>query len=187
MSDPRSSLTLNDDDQYDWDGSRDRIVNLRAMGQSITYISKAVGLSAAIVSRILKSEFGERNSSRQDCIDEQKATLNWMKKKITERIDKAGEFWDRRDAELLLKFEERVSKLKGLDTPQQHEVTVAYEEQSEEELLQALQAAGYALQLPTSPKALPQSHLVEDAEFTTVTNVEDGRTEVFTGEGPEGK
>lgn len=184
MSD-RSELTLNDDTPNDWNGTTDRIVELRARGYSQAVIAKQVGLSVATVAKILKQEFGERNSSRQDLIDEQKATLNWMKKKITDRIHKDGAKWDRRDAELLLKFEERVAKLVGLDQPVKHDVAVTFEDISDAELVEQLAAHQIFVQLPAVPKALPEP--VEDAQFTSQEpNVGHQRiTETQTGSDPQ--
>jgi hypothetical protein len=161
-------LTLSQTDTHDWTGARDRIIHLFAQRQSITFIAKAVGLSVTTVRKILQSEFNERNKNRQDVVEAHRQTLDWVIKKVTQRLESAGPLWDRRDAELLLKYLDREAKCFGIDEPTKHEVTVV-EELSQEELVSQLKASGFALQLtqPSQPPLqlpLPPPQ-IEDAEY----------------------
>lgn len=162
-----SNLTLQDADRYDWDGRRQRIVELAGQGHSQIYISKAVGLDVKTVGRILKSEFSERNANKQLIVQAHAQTVQWMKLKITSRITESGNNWDRRDMETLLKVLDREAKVFGIDQPTQHDVNVTVEQLSDDDLVKQLAAEGIVVQLPTPPplKALPEA--VIDAEFVS--------------------
>jgi hypothetical protein len=173
-------LTLSQTDTHDWTGARDRIIHLFAQRQSITFIAKAVGLSVTTVRKILQSEFNERNKNRQDVVEAHRQTLDWVIKKVTQRLESAGPLWDRRDAELLLKYLDREAKCFGIDEPTKHEVTVV-EELSQEELVSQLKASGFALQLtqPSQPPLqlpLPPPQ-IEDAEYARAEDRHDAGEE----------
>ena len=159
-------LTVRDADAYDWDGSRDRVIELSGQGYGPLYISKATGLSVRVVEKIRKSEFQDRNANRQQIVEAHAQTVQWLKLKLTERIAAAGGKWDRRDGELLLKVLERESRLFGCDQPVQvqHDVNVTVEQLSDDDLLKALAAEGIVVQQlnpPPAPAALPEH--IEDA------------------------
>jgi hypothetical protein len=158
-------IRLDETETNDWTGERDRICDLYARRLSITYIAQAVGRSAAYVSKVLHSEFAERNANRQQIVLAHHQTLSWMIQKATKRMAEAKDFWDRRDAELVLKLLEREARLFGVDQPTQHTVTVELDQLTDDELLTQLQAAGVQITLPavTSPPALPEH--VEDAHY----------------------
>lgn len=177
-------LTLRDADQYDFDGTRDKIVDLLGRGFSVAYAAKVVGKSPETVRKIARSEFVERNASRQQVIEAHDQTIHWLKMKVTKRMHEAGDRWDRRDAELLLKIMDREAKLKGVDAPTTTNVNVTVEDLSDADIISQLSAAGYQLQVPTPPKALPEPTQVDDAEFVTLDG---NRTpEATAGEGPQG-
>ena len=166
------NLTLWDSDNFDFNGVRDQIVDLRGRGYPVTYICKATGLTDSVVRRILKSEFVDRNSSRQDLIESHSQEIKWIKLKITERIHGAGEKWDRRDAELLLKVHEREAKLFGLDQPSQQQISVTYQELSDDDLVSQLRAQGVEIkQLPQHTPTLPPppAEVIQDAEVVHVS------------------
>lgn len=184
-------LTLRDADKFDWDGSRDKIIELAGRGLSQAYISKAVGLAQSTVGRILRTEFTDRNTNRQKIVEAHAQTVQWLKLKITERMHDSGKIWDRRDAELLLKVLDREAKLFGTDQPVQSQVNVVIEDLSEEDLVNQLAAAGYTLQLNPPLKALTEPVAVEDAEYEPVSSQEpDGRqrtVEATVDEGSSGE
>ncbi len=161
-----TEVRLRDSDPYDYDGSRDRIVDLAGRGFTAAYIHKLTSIPYKVVQRLMRSEFAERSSNRQQVIEAHAQTVQWLKMKVTERMHSMGGAWDRRDGELLLKILERESKLFGVDQPtqHQHDVSITYEELSNDELLSQLAAAGYSLQI-TTPKVLMPVE-AEDAQFT---------------------
>jgi len=154
---------LNELDAYDWDGVRNQIVDLAGRGFTATYIAKKIGRSPAFVSKILKSEFKERNSNRQQIIEAHFQTVQWLKMKLTERITVTGAGFSAKDAELLLKVLDREARLFGLDKPQEHNVNVSYEDLSNEELIEQLRQQNIPIPAGFTFKELPPA--VEDAIF----------------------
>lgn len=187
----QTDVRLRDTDLHDYNGDRDRIVELAGRGFSAHYISQATGVAYKTVQRLLRSEFVERNSKRQDTVQAHAQTLNWLKLKVTERIHKSGANWDRRDCELLLKVLEREAKVFGVDAPtqHQHDINVTVEDLSEEDLLSQLAAAGYALQITPPVRQLPTPVVADDAEFEPVdrTDGRQGTAEETGGQDPPGE
>lgn len=165
-------LTLHDADADDFSGLRDRIVELAGQGFSASYISNATCTSYTKVCRILRSEWDERRSNRENIIRGHDQTLQWLKLKYTDAISKSevdkktGRVrLDHKAAEILLRILERESKLYGIDQPTQHNVEVTVnDDQTTEELLEQLKQAGLHISLPAAPPvplSLPEQ--IEDA------------------------
>jgi hypothetical protein len=152
-------------DEHDFNGNRDKVVDYAARGYSGVYISKATGLHVNLVYFILKDEYQKRCSSRQALIQAQDQTINWLLKKITERIHKGEDKWARQDAELLLKLMERQSKLHGLDQPLQHQVSVTVDEMSDEEVIKQLRAEGIEIKQLPPAAIVPKETPAQDAEY----------------------
>lgn len=164
MSDGKQ-LTLNDDDQYDWDGTRDKIIELRARGNSQAVIAKAIGKSVPFVAKILKSELIDRASNRQELIASALCSLNWVQQLLGERIAKAGDKFQRADVTEFRATIADIRKLLALDQPVEHNVNVQVEEVSDEDVRRQLAAFVPTHLLPaiTSTPALPES--IPDAEY----------------------
>jgi hypothetical protein len=151
----------------DLNGEKTRIVELYTVhGCSLTYIAQVLGRSAGYVSRVLHAAYQEDKSERDVRVLAHSQTLQWLMTKTIKRIEKAGDRFDRRDAELWLKLREQEARLKGLDQPTRAEVTVSYDELSQEELIAQLEAVtDIKIILPdaTQPAALPEH--VPDADY----------------------
>jgi len=145
----------------DFDGTRDRIVELRCQGKSIHYISTAMGLSSSEVQRLLRSEFEQRLGDRQGLIQKAAMELDYLMAKL---MDKIVVHPDRRDMETWLKFNESKRRLFGLDAPTKVEAKVSYEEMSEQDIVRQLQIE--------APNLLPALPPVEDAEFVGIGETE---------------
>lgn len=160
------ALKLNETEANDWSGERDQILALYAQRYPISYIAQALGRSNGFISRILHSEFSERNANRQQIVLAHQQTLSWLVHKATKRIEAAGDKWDRRDAEHLLKLLEREARLFGLDQPTKIEAKVEYENVTSEEIVEQLASYGIQVTFPSLPPASPllPEH-VEEADY----------------------
>jgi hypothetical protein len=139
------------------------VVDLAGRGFSAAYISRSTGLNYKLVTKLLKSEYTDRNANRQQIIEAHSQQVNWLKLKITERMHEAGKGWDRKDAELLLKVLERESKLFGTDQPTQSQVNVTIEELSDEDLWKQLAAQGIEVKQLAPPQVTSVADHIEDA------------------------
>ncbi len=167
-----SELTLKDTDSDDWSGLRDEILELKAKGCTVEYIARAKGCSVKKVTRILKSEFQERFNNRQAIVEAHSIELEWLKKKVLDRLYSSPTF-DRRDAELYLKIRAEIARLFGSDAPQQHQhqVTHDFAELADDEVIAQLKQFG--VQVPAGFLSLPPAPDTIDADFTVAEeNVE---------------
>lgn len=137
----------------DFNGVRDMIVELFCQGRSPSFIATAVGLKKKTVDQLIKSEFQTRLGSRQELIMQTGMELKNLKDTLARKYYEDG---DRRDAELALKYQDRLCKLFGLDEPVKHEVRV--EDWTEEQIVEQLKINNIETSLT---KTLPEP--VEDA------------------------
>jgi len=165
-------LTLNDADPDDFNGVRDRIVNLAGMGYSAARISQQTGENYKKVCRILNSEFQERCSERQNVVQAIDQNLMWLQLKCARVIEetsvdsKGNAKIDYKAGELFLKIADRRARLHGADKPVEHKVEIVQEQFTEEELITQLNQAGFHISLPAQPAPLPAHVDVTDAEYT---------------------
>ncbi len=159
-------VRLDELEPADFTGEKSKIIDLYTVhNKSVAYIATAIGRSANYVSRVLHEAYQQDKSEREIRILAHSHLLQWLMTKTVKRIEESGKKWDRRDGEFLLKLSEQERKLKGLDQPIQHEVTIQPEEFTQEELILQLNQMGLQVSLPadTSQNALPEH--VEDAQY----------------------
>ena len=179
------NVPLREADQWDWNGVRDKVVELTARGKGPKYIAKLLGVSEHTVANLKKSEFRDRNASRQEIIEACFHTLNWLHQKLADRIEKAGDKFSRQDIAELRAIISDIRKMMGADSPTQHEIQIIDDDITEAQLIVQLVAAG---KLPASalPQALPEPtppQQVEEAEYQVADVEQQRRPESTTGEG----
>lgn len=144
----------------DFDGTRDRVVDLFIRKHSIGYIATALGLTHKAVSKLIDQEFNTRLGDRQAMIHQAVLEIDWLMKPLMKKyaVDSEAGRPSERDFRALLEGNKERRRLLGLDASVKVDVTI--NDQSEADIQQELARYGVTTKLPPAI-----SEDVEDAEI----------------------